>query len=323
MWFTTTYSCGDGDGTPPDSIRGHEPAYYAVLADNTCTAPTGKVFSGWLVNSSNTVKQPGTSVGLQGNDSIIAQWSDPVNNNNNNNNAGVIPANAGCNQSVLNTTSGSAALEAIYTPNTIGTTWYSDGVQLEVDNAATSCTYDTAMTLPTNPTKAGYEFNGWKIRCNIPSTDVSNYPNAYAAKALDGGSDSAYGGATAATYGITQPGKWGISWSNGDKVTGVALCSAKSGNNHNVAWGGDSSDWTSDETTLTSATGETRYCWCKATHYTANNAQQCSLSSPSWVFVDNYSSAALCANVCASGCVSNVRSYSRCRVAVLGPYVAQ
>ena len=71
----------------------------------------------------------------------------------------LIPASdPGCNQAVLNTTEGSAALEAIYTPNTIGTTWYSDGVQLEVDNAATSCTYDSAMTLPTNPTKAGYVF---------------------------------------------------------------------------------------------------------------------------------------------------------------------
>ncbi|MBR0211978.1 MAG: hypothetical protein IJQ55_00040, partial [Alphaproteobacteria bacterium] len=63
----------------------------------------------------------------------------------------LIPASdPGCNQAVLNTTEGSAALEAIYTANTINTTWYSDGVQLEVDNAATSCTYDTEMTLPTN-----------------------------------------------------------------------------------------------------------------------------------------------------------------------------
>ena len=137
----------------------------------------------------------------------------------------------GCNQAVLNTTEGSAALEAIYTPNTIGTTWYSDGVQMEVDNAATSCTYDTAMTLPTNPTKTGYDFVGWKVhpQCKIPSTDVSNPPNAYAAKRLNGGTYTTSGGATAATYGLEQPGEWGVSWSNGDKVTGVALCSQTSG----------------------------------------------------------------------------------------------
>ena len=143
----------------------------------------------------------------------------------------LIPTPVSCDNSVLNTTTGPASLEANYTANTIGTTWYSDGVQLTVDNAATSCTYDTAMTLPTNPTKPGYEFNGWKIRIqfNIPSTDVSNNGNAYAAKRLNGGRDYTNGGDTAATYGITQPGEWGVSWSNGDKVTGVALCSQTSG----------------------------------------------------------------------------------------------
>ena len=238
----------------------------------------------------------------------------------------LIPANdPGCNQAVLNTTEGSAALEAIYTPNTIGTTWYSDGVQLEVDNAATSCTYDTAMTLPTNPTKAGYEFNGWKIkRCLIPSTDVSNKGNASASKRLNGGSDDTYGGATAATYGITEPGEWGVSWSNGDKVTGVALCSAHSGNNHSSQWGGDSSDWTSDETTLTSASGETRYCWCKAIHYTTNNAQQCSLLAPAWVFDFDFISAATCANNCAYNCTAGFYpDYSGFRAALFTGLVAQ
>ena len=235
----------------------------------------------------------------------------------------LIPASdPGCNQAVLNTTEGSAALEAIYTPNTIGTTWYSDGVQLEVDNAATSCTYDTAMTLPTNPTKAGYEFNGWKIkRCEIPSTDVSTNGNVYASRRLNGGIVNSSGGATALTYGITQPGEWGVSWENGDKVTGIALCSAHSGNNHSNQWGGNSDDWTSDETTLTSATG--KYCWCKATHYTANNAQQCSLSSPSWVFASSRNSDDYCANSCADNCAFLVRNNSAFRPAIFTGLVAQ
>ena len=236
----------------------------------------------------------------------------------------LIPASdPGCNQAVLNTTSGSAALEAIYTANTINTTWYSDGVQLEVDNAATSCTYDTEMTLPTNPTKAGYEFNGWKIRCLIPSTDVNSIGNAYASKKLKNGSDVTNGGATAETYSLEQPGEWGLSWENGDKVTGVALCSAHSGSDHNWAWGGDSSDWTAAESTLTSATGETKYCWCKATHYTANTAQQCSLSSPAWVFRHAYGSAALCANDCANACATGVRDSSDFRLALFGGNIAQ
>ena len=233
----------------------------------------------------------------------------------------LIPTPASCNNSVLNTTEGSAALEAIYTPNTIGTTWYSDGEQLEVGDAATSCTYDTAMTLPDNPTKAGYEFNGWKIiRCNIPSTDVSGPPNAYAAKRLSG-DDVAWGGATAATYGLTERGQWGASWSNGDKVTGVALCSAESGNDHGHQWGGNSSDWTSDETTLTSATGEPLYCWCKATHYTDSGSSQCPLSSLAWVFQHYYPGG--CWYNCALDCATSLRNFSNFRVALLGRYVAQ
>ena len=166
------------------------------------------------------------------------------------------------------------------------------------------------MTLPTNPTKAGYEFNGWKIRipCNIPSTDVSNNGTAFASKRLNGGTDITYGGATAATYGISAPGEWGVSWSNGDKVTGVALCSQTSANTG-----------TPDET----GSGETKYCWCKATHYTANNAQQCSLSSPAWVFGTVYGSAANCADGCASYCASRVHSRSVSRAALFAGNVAQ
>ena len=170
------------------------------------------------------------------------------------------------------------------------------------------------MTLPTNPTKPGYEFNGWKLYvppCLIPSTDVSNAPNAYAAKKLNGGSDITNGGATAATYGITDPGEWGVSWSNGDKVTGVALCSQTDGTYATTG--------TPDET----GSGTTRYCWCKATHYTANNAQQCSLSAPAWVFYSYYYSVAECAYDCAYYCSSLLLSNSVIRAAVLGPYVAQ
>ena len=168
------------------------------------------------------------------------------------------------------------------------------------------------MTLPTNPTKPGYEFNGWKLYvppCLIPSTDVSNAPNAYAAKKLNGGSDITNGGATAATYGITDPGEWGVSWSNGDKVTGVALCSQTDGTYATTG--------TPDET----GSGTTRYCWCKATHYTANNAQQCSLSSPAWVFGGDYG--LVCADNCAPRCPDVVRYYTDFRAAIFTGLVAQ
>ena len=195
-----------------------------------------------------------------------------------------------------------------------------NGETIETPNM---CTWGGSMTGIQHPTKTGYTFTGWYLkRCLIPSTDVDNPGNALAAKRLNGGSDDTYGGATAATYGITEPGEWGVSWSNGDKVTGVALCSAHSGDNHSSQWGGDSSDWTSDETTLTSASGETRYCWCKATHYTANNAQQCSLSAPAWVFNLGIVSDAYCALNCAVNCASKCRHDSVFQVALFGENVA-
>ena len=147
--------------------------------------------------------------------------------------------------------------------------------------------------------------------CTIPSTDVSNAPNAYAAKRLNGGTDYTYGGATAATYGITQPGEWGVSWSNGDKVTGVALCSQTSGTYQNTG--------TPDET----GSGETKYCWCKATHYTANSAQQCSLSSPSCVFYGDRGAVSYCAGHCADNCATGVLNGSAFRAAVFTGLVAQ
>ena len=165
-------------------------------------------------------------------------------------------------------------------------------------------------------------------QCLIPSTDINNTPEWDSIGCLDinGAGDCANMNGfdqNAPNYGISNPGEWGVSWSNGDKVTGVVLCSALPGNNHNYAWGGDSADWTSDETTLTSATGETQYCWCKATHYTANNAQQCSLSSPAWVFNDDIASAANCASGCALVCAGNVQKYSGFRVALFGGNVAE
>ena len=47
---------------------------------------------------------------------------------------------------------------------------------------------------------------------------------------------------------------------------------------------------------------EGRYCWCKTTHYTANGAQQCAFSSPSWVFGEDKESSAECAKKCARFC---------------------
>ncbi len=220
--------------------------------------------------------------------------------------------NPGCTTGVLgaqNIANGSASLEPDFSANTINTTWYSDGQQV---NGPTTCTYDSDLNLPAALSKPGYVFGGWRLkpRCEIPSSLVSN-GNAYAAKRLDGTGDVASGGATAATYGLEQPGEWGVSWSNGDKVVGEAICSQTYGT------------YATTGTPDTTGTGNAGYCWCKVTGYIANGAEQCSLSSPAWMFQTNYGATGSCAYSCASTCAYHVSYTSAFRAALFGGLVAE
>ena len=56
-----------------------------------------------------------------------------------------------------------ANVEAKWFPNTIKINWYSDNEKLTVSNDAASCVYDGTITLPTQPTKTGYTFAGWRL----------------------------------------------------------------------------------------------------------------------------------------------------------------
>lgn len=221
-----------------------------------------------------------------------------------------------CTNATTGTTGGNISLQTVYQPKSIPITWESNGTTY----TTSTCTYDTQLQMPVAPTRLGYTFDGWTLEeaCSLSNLDTSIGSSTYACIEIVEweGSKCSYG-ANPTTYGLDTAGQWAVSFSYGT-VFGMAKCSAQSGNNHSYQWGGDSSDWTSDETTLTNATGETQYCWCKATHYTANNAQQCSLSSPAWVFSDDLGSAADCARVCADYCASNVRSNSGFRLAVFG-----
>ena len=74
-----------------------------------------------------------------------------------------------CDTDVLNTDTGPVNLRAEFEPETINLKWYNGDTHLTVPNASNTCTYDDAISLPTNPTKPGYKFNGWKA---IPGTRV-------------------------------------------------------------------------------------------------------------------------------------------------------
>ena len=74
-------------------------------------------------------------------------------------------SSASCDNSTLNTYSGTSNLQANWDANNISVGYYSNG-QLY---STSSCDYDDGLPVPTTaPTKTGYTFNGWTIK-GLPS----------------------------------------------------------------------------------------------------------------------------------------------------------
>ena len=116
-------------------------------------------------------------------------------------------------------------------------------------------------------------------------------------------------------YGLTEDNTWGVTWSNGDKVTGEAFCSTTND--------GKTFGQTGNPGTVGGYAADGQYCWCKATHYTANGGNQCALSSPVWVFILDNGSASNCARNCVGNCARNVQRVSDFRAALFTGLVAQ
>lgn len=229
----------------------------------------------------------------------------------------VLPDNATCNEDNLGVSSGSADIEIAWEANTIGTTWYKDGVQITGDDVPSSCTYDTAMNLPEPPSKPGYVFDGWTLMappCVLPTLATTDTGTDYGF--INGSSPEPYA-SNALTYGLTQPQTWGATMLPG-KITGSAICSALAGNNHNWEWGAPSADWTSNATALNAETGDKVACWCHIEGYTANSSNACEVTSTPWVYLYSFRSATDCLDGCASDCAQSVRGDLGYRAALYG-----
>ena len=207
----------------------------------------------------------------------------------------------GCTSTVLgaaNIANRSAALEPDFHANTINTTWYSNGEQLTGNNIPGTCTYDAALTPPTPDNRPGYTFAGWKIRAALATRiNTANAPTAYALKRYNG-EDYVFGNTTVAAYGITEPGQYGLTFSEGN-VTGQALCSNTS-DVYGVAG-----------TPNENCTGSScRYCWCKVTGFTPTNGTSTSLSSTPWVIFWGYTNTTGCNASCTGTCADYLYRYS-------------
>ena len=70
---------------------------------------------------------------------------------------------APCDNATLSKYTGTVNAEINWEPNEIQLGWYDGNTKLDVPVSAQSCTYDGMITVPPQPTKLGYTFNGWKV----------------------------------------------------------------------------------------------------------------------------------------------------------------
>ncbi|MBO7042244.1 MAG: InlB B-repeat-containing protein, partial [Alphaproteobacteria bacterium] len=240
----------------------------------------------------------------------------------------LIPASEpGCNQAVLNTTEGSAALEAIYTPNTITTQWYTGyGANASFAND-TTCSYNGTINLPaTNPSRPGYEFAGWRLkRCEIPATLTNVNGRMYGGKGDNVITGSSFSGDYNTYYfGLTEDQTWAVEYVNGDKLMGEASCNSTNGDStyaNNTYT--NSSDWTAASDTM-SKNDTGRYCWCRVTSYISSDGQQCILPDKQWVLLGDGNNEFGCAYNCsASLCANAFSRFTFSRTAAFSVWIAQ
>ncbi len=72
--YTISFNANGGGGTM-DPVTKQEGFGY-TLPQNGFTAPTGKEFSGWKINNSGSLLQPGDNISINSNITLYAQWKD-------------------------------------------------------------------------------------------------------------------------------------------------------------------------------------------------------------------------------------------------------
>ena len=203
-----------------------------------------------------------------------------------------ITASSTCTNGVLGTYTGPANIEANFDPNTINTTWYSNGTAMSGNGVPSSCTYAAPLTPPTPEDRPGYVFGGWKLkRCEVPGTLVSTNGSSRYAYGWSGGAGFCYinnrgaeDNCSDANFSDMTVYEWKVKWANGDAVIGESVLTNNAGVQGYIG------------TPDTSTSGGK--CWCRAKSYIQNGSELCNFVSASWVFYGDDSSSG-CARSCA------------------------
>jgi hypothetical protein len=259
---------------------------------------------------------------------------------------GASDTTADCDNSTLGTYEGETNLQAQWTANTIHLNWYNDSAAnngttiTPTNNAAATCSYDGAITLPTNTmTKTGYEFAGWRVRTSSGSGSVSNILASLDASingtvtfghGWDNDADNysrcisddcswdttPYSGATDIALN-----EWKTEFSYGT-IYGEASCNSTKPSNLDEIMAGIENETITEEQAISMIYGTNgsgiasgtaysknstgQYCWCKATNYQPINGNKSSVGASRWVFNGDYGSSADCAWSCTRDCGGNV-----------------
>ncbi len=235
-----------------------------------------------------------------------------------------ITAASTCTNGVLGTYTGPANIEANFDPNTINTTWYSNGTQLTGNNIPATCTYDAALTPPTPADRPGYVFNGWRLIIppfNLTTLDSTIHSTSYEYKAINYGTTSPYNqytpqtssGANAA--GLNN-GEWMATFSYGT-IYGRAYCSNIWGDSINQEYyyyyysnryqhliedgsgdcywpSGRSNEWRKTDDQVTAGRGDS--CFCQVTAFTPQNGTRQTVSTTNWVYWTGAGTSERCAS---------------------------
>ena len=206
-----------------------------------------------------------------------------------------------CDNATLHTTTGPATLNARWTANTIILNWDAGNdatfTAPTQNDAAYSCEYDGGITLPTQPTRDGYTFGGWRVHSCLRDYYPEN--NGYSYRASINGQGSATSRAT--EYGLTQNNTWAVILSGGGMLKGRAVCSSTGASAKGDVGNPDESDGQNN-------------CWCRATDF----GDTCHVQVSNWVFYGRYSSKNDCMNACVGRCLNDVAYNSTFRQAIFG-----
>ena len=259
-------------------------------------------------------------------------------------------SSAGCDNSTLNTYSGTSNLQANWSANEITVKWYADS-EAQQPMTTNTCFYgpNSALTIPPASSmvnlKPGYTFAGWRVRqaqCGFASSVCGLNGSAVNGLTYSNSGYNSHDGQeaeNASTYGLTTPGTWAVEFSNGGVIKGTASCNSTNSNTYdtivsamisgtmteeqviNALWGTCNNDTFKPSNTFdATASGQDsdQYCWCKMESYTPSGESACNIASPSWVLLIDLESASNCANDCADACADGVRDFDDFRRAVFG-----